>query len=82
MRCEQNEKHSQNDNRLQELVEILRIKMSMAIKLRILCLIIPKNSRYVCLPAKAEAAPGRETTRHTARAHYLRPFRLRGYRSP
>lgn len=37
MRCEQNEKHSQNDNLLQELVEMLRINVSMAIKLRMLC---------------------------------------------
>lgn len=51
MRCEQNEKHGQNDNLLQELVEILRIKNVNGYQTKNVVLF--KNSRYVCLPAKA-----------------------------
>lgn len=80
MRCEQNEKHSQNGNLLQELVEILRIKMSMAIKLRMLCYL---RTQGMCVyQPKLRLRPGVRQRGNTARAHYPRPIRLRCYRSP
>lgn len=80
MRCEQNEKHSQNDNLLQELVQILRIENVYGYQTKNVVLF--KNPRYVYYQPKLRLRPGVRQRGNTARVHYLRPFRLRCYRSP